>query len=127
MPLTPLRSPPLGVAAAAAEPSHWFPPSGDTEGAGEKSWTRLVLREPVPPPAERPPLLLRSLDGRAERAADRELTGVLAGVAGPWVRVWLLWSLKKFNRNDTNSCRCTCSSGSHGGWSFELCRDKNDS
>lgn len=79
--------------------SHSFP--GDNVGAGENSWTRLALREPGPPPADLHPLLSEKpwvCEARLGRL------GVFAGVAGPWVRAWLLCSLRKFNRKGTNSC-----------------------
>lgn len=88
------------------------------EGAGEKSWTRLVLREPWLVDALLDPL--RSLD---ELWALRDLVvlGVLAGVLGPWVRVLLLWSFRKFRRNGTNSFFLTVNSRS---WSpLQSCHD----
>lgn len=92
--LTPLKQwePVNGVSCSP------LPPTGDTDGAREKSWTRLALRGAWTGVDFLP---LRSEVSRV--LIDLEVLGVLAGVVGPWVKVWLLWSLKKFNRKGTNS------------------------
>lgn len=115
--LTPLRQWDSERPAA----SHSCP--GDTDVAGENSWTRLALLEPAAPPAADLQPLLSAKPWVC--AAGRGRLGVLAGVAGPWVRAWLLWSLKKFKRNGTNSCLQTVTTGSPNDSLSPSCRKRH--
>lgn len=93
-----------------------LPPTGDVDGAGEKSWTRLALR--------RPWTGVDLLPLRSEECwvlTDLEVLGVLAGVVGPWVKVWLLCSRKKFKRKGTNSSLLTLNRKS---WDSQTCQKK---
>ena len=105
--------PPLneGLLRALIPLRHWDPEGtsnsapliGDKDGAGENSWTRLALRWPDPLPSLQP---LRSPEKPGARRG-LEL-GVLAGVAGPLVRAWLLCSRRKFKKKGTKSRLGTC-------------------
>lgn len=91
----------------------------DVEETGEKSWTLLAPREPWL--AGTLFDALRSLEEPWARTGLLVL-GVLAGVLGPWVRVLLLWSLRKFSRNGTNSPFLNVNSRS---WSLlQSCHDR---